>query len=112
MLEVKKLGLAFLTSNLGKFSFTDGFFPDLDNIWNLDNFSNFLVNFLLLLLLLNLMILLLLFFISCFIILGDLVFYSIKIFGAAILLKSKINYKLKLAKSRKIWILQIDLSSS
>ena len=38
MPEVKKVGLAFLVPNLGKFSLFGGPFPDLDNFFNFLNF--------------------------------------------------------------------------
>ena len=54
VLKVKKFGLAFLVPKLGKFLFFDGFFLNLANFWDLDNFlvfgfTNFSINLSLLL---------------------------------------------------------------
>ena len=91
MPELNKFGLAFLVPNLGKFSLCDSFFLDLDDFWDLNSFFDFLASFSLLPTP-NLITLLLPFSTSDSNTLGDLVFFSIELSRAVILLKSLINY--------------------
>ena len=44
--RVKNFGPVFVVPKLGEFSLCDNFFSDLTNIWDLDNFLNFLTIFL------------------------------------------------------------------
>ena len=100
-LEVKKLGPTSLTSKLGKFSLFDGFldlteflpfkFPNLDNFRPYDNFPDFLISFSLSSAP-NPMTLPLPFLTSGPDTSSDLVVFSIEVSGAAILLKSLMNY--------------------
>lgn len=58
VLEIKKLGPAFLTLNLSEFPFFDGFFLKLSDFWDLNNFwafnfFDFLINSSLLMLLIS-----------------------------------------------------------
>ena len=97
MPKVKKLSPAFLISKLNKFLLFDNFFFNLVKFWNLNNFSNFLIYFILLLSILNLLTLLLsLFFLrasllSSFLpganLLNNLIIFYIKISKTPILLK-------------------------